>query len=134
MKKITEEELENWRSLCESATAGPWEVVGNTLYFPGPYPDGKAQREVDWHAFPGNIPTALFISAAREAMPRLIEEVASHEVLINALTRADEALRWVIAEYPSQVRMKMVNHVNTERDAIAEALSAFYPVDEGEDG
>src|SRR5262245_39891016 len=100
---MTEEQVKAIRARAAAASSGPWTTVGNTLYFPGPYPGGRAEQNVDWFAFPGNIPTAEFIAHAREDIPALLDEVdrLSRQVqeLAGALERADEALRWVLNGY-----------------------------------
>jgi hypothetical protein len=72
MKPITREELEKWKQLAEAATAGPWELYG---------PCGDEDNE--WIAlFPNGEDSSLlneadaeFIAAARDAVPRLVDEV-----------------------------------------------------------
>jgi hypothetical protein len=84
MSSPTDDELAHWRALADAATPGPWEHLA--------LPEG----DIRWHdvrAEGRDIcgdymtgPDAAFIAGAREAIPRLLDEVARLRAMTLAVS------------------------------------------------
>jgi len=81
---MSDDELARWRALADAATPGPWLPAGSThpLCLGGVYErEGEVVERILTDRPDAD---AAFIATAREAMPRLLAEVAR----LRALTRA----------------------------------------------
>ena len=94
---ISEEQLKEWRKLCEEATPGEWVGFAGCIQFIDPEdctPERRLQRDVKKRHLVGvNGPdcktapegaNSKFISASRKALPALLDEI---EQLRDALQR-----------------------------------------------
>lgn len=84
--KITPEDLSEWERLCGEATEGPWVQDGGSVLVSGKPKKGNwnyynFQAAQDEFMMEGD---AAFISASREALPRLIERVRELEAIVSA--------------------------------------------------
>ncbi len=96
---ITDADLREWREACEAATPGPWEAIHNWGHPTGDpnkfgfWAEGPITKSDAWSvAEKQSKMDAEFISMARTAMPRLIDEVKR---LRQELAAAREHERWI---------------------------------------
>ena len=123
----TDDELARWRALADAATPGPWMPSGSTdpVCIGGLYwREGEVVERILTDRTDAD---AAFIAGAREAMPRLLAEVARLRIALRAardLARIAETTRSRAAEWARQEeRERMQREVDAQRATNA-ALTA----------
>lgn len=89
-ERLTAAELDELERLEREATSGPWDVVGNTLYFCAQ--KHRHREGACWYAFLGGADLAGFIAALRNAAPRLLSSARALADATSILARCHEAL------------------------------------------
>jgi hypothetical protein len=102
MSSPTDDELARWRALTDAATPGPWvcdDRQPDDVVIWGPdsvqHPDGHFLANVGTAtpAFDCDAANGAFIATAREAMPRLLAELARlRRIAAEALDELDDVL------------------------------------------
>lgn len=90
--------LDKLERLCQAATPGPWELDGLIVR------NARHQSrvcDVDTGSYYQDRADALFIAAARHALPKLLATVCE---LQAELDRADKRLRWATTKDDSERR------------------------------
>lgn len=82
---IEDKDLDELQKLCDSATPGPWESLGGSVWHPKS--NHSSVCDVDAGAGDDTLPDARFIAASRDALPKLIAEV--RQLLADARCLAD---------------------------------------------